>query len=478
MSSRAAAIGVLMFASFMDLIDTTIVNVALPTMRSDLGASGAQLQWIVGGYTLALAVLLVTGGRIGDVFGRRTVFITGVLGFTAASLSAGMSETAGALVAARVAQGAFAALMVPQLISTIQVLYAPKERAAVFGAVGAVSGMAAVIGPLLGGWLVTADYFGLGWRSVFVINVPIGIVLAMLALRLVPQTRPVRRSRLDLTGVAVATVGLLLLVYPLIEGQQHGWPAWVWLMIAAAALVLAGFAWLQRRTERRDGSALLPMHLFANRGFSAGLVTQASFQAALVGLALVVTIYLQAGLGFSPIRAGLVFLPFSIGAILGTAIAVPLGVRLGKVVPFAGGLLQAAGVGWLARVIGEQGDHLGHWALTLPFAITGVGLALTVIPLIDIALSRVPASDAGPASGTYSTIQQVGAALGVAIIGSVFFSSVAGFTPAGLRHALETAAWWVAGGYLFAAAATLMLPSRAAVRAHAEAEQGQGVLVD
>jgi EmrB/QacA subfamily drug resistance transporter len=478
MSRRGIAVGVLLFASFMDLVDATIVNVALPTMRSDLDASPAQLEWIVGGYTLALAVLLVTGGRLGDVLGRRTVFVIGVVGFTLASLGAAVAGDADLLVVARVVQGGFAAMMVPQLLSTIQVMYEPKERAAIFGVVGAVMGTAAVIGPLLGGWLVTSDIAGLGWRTIFLINVPIGVVLAAMAIRLVPDTRAERARGIDVAGLVLATSALLLLVYPLVEGRQLGWPTWVWAMFAASAVVMALFVVVERRVERRDGSSLLPMHLFADRGYSAGLVAQATFQAAMVGLVLVLTIYVQTGLGFSAIDAGLMLVPFSLGAFVGTGISAPFGTRIGKAIPFLGALFQAGGTIWLAQLISDQGDDLGRWSVALPLGVAGVGLGLLVVPLIDIALATVPLRDAGAASGAYSTIQQVGAALGVAIIGAVFFDVVdERFTPVALRDGVGAASWWVAGGYLVCAAATLLLPDRRAVQQHTAEQDAIGITV-
>jgi EmrB/QacA subfamily drug resistance transporter len=466
-SHRAIATSILMFAAFMDLLDVTIVNVALPAIRTDLDASPAHLEWILGGYTLAFAVLLITGGRLGDIFGRQRIFVLGVAGFTAASLVACLSGNGEVLVAARVVQGAFAAMMVPQLLSTVQVLYAPKERAGIFGMVGAVSGTAAVIGPLLGGWLITSNAFGLGWRSIFLINIPVGIALVVLALKYVPNTRSERATRLDLPGVVLATAGVFMLVFPLIEGRQQGWPAWIWAMFAASAIVLALFVANQAKTDRETGSALLPMHLFANKGFTAGLVTQTTFQGAMAGLALTLVIYVQSGLGFSAIHAGLVLLPFSLGAFVGVGISAPLGLRLGKVIPLAGALAQAVGVWWLAQVVSSKGDGFGGWDGTPPMLLAGIGLGLLVVPLIDIALATVPTDDAGAASGTYSTFQQLGAALGIAIIGAVFFNAVGdAFTSESLRSGLEVASRWLVGGYLLCAASTLFLPGRDAVLEH------------
>jgi len=469
-----------MFAAFMDLLDVTIVNVALPAIRSDLDASPAHLEWILGGYTLTFAVLLITGGRLGDIFGRQRIFVIGVAGFTIASLAACLSGNGETLVAARIVQGGFAALMVPQLLSTVQVMYAPKERANVFGIVGAVSGTAAVVGPLLGGWLITSDAFGVGWRSIFLINIPVGIVLIALALKYVPNTVSERATRLDLPGVVLATAGVFLLVFPLIEGREQGWPAWIWAMFGAAAVVLAAFVANQRRTERLTQSSLLPMHLFGNRGFAAGIVTQAAFSAAMAGFVLTLVIYVQSGLGFSAIHSGLVLLPFSLGAFVGVGISAPLGLKLGKVVPFAGAICQAAGIWWLARIVADQGAGFGGWDSTPPLLLAGTGLGLLVVPLIDIALSTVATDDAGAASGTYSTFQQLGSALGIAIIGAVFFHVVGdSFTESGLRDGFTESSWWAVGGYLLSAAATLFLPDCNAVQRHAQeqAELLEGELV-
>ncbi len=467
---RAVATAVLIFAAFMDLIDATIVNVALPSIRTDLDGSPAQLEWVVSAYLLAFAMLLVTGGRLGDIYGRRRIFVTGVVGFTVFSLAAALAPTATVLVATRVGQGAFAALMVPQLLSSIQVMYSPKERPAVFGAVGAVSGLAAVVGPLLGGWLVTADLWGTGWRAIFAINLPVGVIIAIAALALVPSSTSERPLTLDLPGVVLATTGVFLLTFPLVQGRERGWPWWIWAMLVGSALVLAVFVRYQSRRERRDGSSLLPMRLFANRGFTAGLVVQSSFQFSLVAFSLTMTIYLQTGLGFTAIGAGLAFLPFSLGAFVGTGIAVPLGVRLGRVIVLVGALTLSGATWWTARAITAQGPLLSGWDLAPVMAVAGVGLGLLVVPLVDIALATVSPGDAGAASGAYSTLQQSGAALGVAVVGVVFFDVIGiTFTQARLQDAIVAASWVPIIGYLVCAAATLLLPSRAQVKDRVDA---------
>jgi EmrB/QacA subfamily drug resistance transporter len=466
---RGLAMGVLIFASFMDLMDATIVNVALPSISAELGASGAQLEWVVGSYLLAFAALMITGGRLGDMVGRRRVFVLGVIGFTAGSALACLAPTIGVLLAARVAQGAGAAMMVPQVLSSLQALYAPRERAPMYGTIGAVSGLSAVIGPVLGGWLVTSDAFGIGWRSIFLINLPIGLVLVVLAFRWVPETRSEHPLRLDPLGLTLSTLGLLGIVYALVEGRQQDWAWWIWAVAAAGVVLLAAFVLQQRRRERRAGSALLPMRLFSDRGFSAGLVTQGTFQGSLAGFALALTIYVQTGLGWSAIHAGLTLLPFSLGAFVGTGISVPLGTKLGKVVMVTGALLQSAATVWVMATVRAQADAVSTWDLAPALVMSGVGLGLLVVPLVDVALATIPTTEAGAASGTYGTVQQVGAALGVAITGTVFFSVVGtSYEADSLRAGLVAACWVAAAGYALAAIASLLLPSRAQVVAHHE----------
>jgi EmrB/QacA subfamily drug resistance transporter len=466
---RGLAMGVLIFASFMDLLDATIVNVALPSIRTDLGASGAQLEWTVGGYLLAFAVLMITGGRLGDIFGRKRLFVIGVVGFTIGSLLACVAPTIGVLLLARVVQGGFAAMMVPQMLSSLQALYSSRERAAMLGIVGAVSGLSAVIGPVLGGWLVSSDVFGMGWRSIFLINLPLGVALVVLALQWVPDTRSDHPLRLDPLGLVLATAGLLGLVFALVEGRQEDWADWIWGVGTAGLVALAAFVVQQVRRERVNGSALLPMRLFSDRGFSAGLVTQGAFQGSLAGFALVLTIYVQTGLGWSAMHAGVTLLPFSLGAFVGTGISVPLGMRLGKVVMVAGAAMQSAATVWVLATVHYRADGLSTWDLVPALVVAGIGLGMLVVPLVDVALATVPTNEAGAASGAYGTVQQVGAALGVAVVGTVFFSVVGtSYDAASLRAGLVAACWVAAGGYALSALASLLLPSREQVHAHQE----------
>jgi len=323
---------------------------------------------------------------------------------------------------------------------------------------------------VLGGWLVSSDAFGIGWRSIFLINLPVGAVLVVLALRWVPDTRSDQPLRLDPVGLVLATTGLLGVVYALIEGRQQDWATWIWAVGAGGLLLLAAFVLQQVRRERTTGSALLPMRLFADRGFSAGLVTQGAFQGSLAGFALALTVYVQTGLGWSAVHAGLTLLPFSLGAFVGTGVSVPLGMKLGKVVMVVGAVLQSAATVWVLAVVHGQTDGLSTWDLMPALVVCGIGLGLLVVPLVDVALATIPTAEAGAASGTYGTVQQVGAALGVAITGTVFFGVVGtSYDAASLRSGLIAACWVAAGGYALSAVASLLLPSRSQVHAHQEA---------
>lgn len=469
---RGAALGVLIFASFMDLLDTTIAQVALPAIGADLGATPAQLEWTLSAYLLAFAVLLVTGGRLGDRVGRRTVFLIGVGGFTLASLAASAAWSGDVLVAARVLQGGFAGLMVPQLLSTLQALYEPHERAAMVGIVGGVSGLAAVVGPLLGGWLVTADVAGLGWRAVFLVNVPVGIAIVVLAALLVPDTRSPRPPALDPASVVLASAAVFAVLFPVIEGRSLGWPAWGWAMLAAGLALVGLVAVLQRRREAAGRAALLPPRLFRDRGFAAGVVVQAAFQGAMNAVTVILLIYVQVGLAFTALGAGTSLLPFSLGAFVGVAAAVPLTPRLGRTLLLVGAVVQCAGVLAVMAIVAAAGPALTGWTIAVPLAAMGAGLSLLIVPLVDVALATVPTADAGAASGVYSTFQQVGAAVGIAVSGAVFFGVVGtDLTRAGLERGFLAAAWTSVAGYALAALATLLLPDRRAVRAHLAAER-------
>jgi len=472
MKYRWLAVAVLLVASFMDLLDTTIVNVALPSIQDELNASSSQLVWIVSGYVLSFAVLLITSGRLGDRYGRKTIFNLGVFGFTLASIGCAFAQTAEGLVISRIVQGAFSAVMIPQVLSIIQVLFKPKERAAVFGLTGAVAGLAAVAGPLVGGLLVSGDAFGLGWRSIFVINVPVGILLLIASFAFVPNSKSEKPVTLDIRGVSLIIAALVLIIYPLIQGREQGWPLWIWLMLASSPVLIAGFVALQNHEERKGGMALIPPSLFRNRGFSAGVVTSFLALSSIGAFFLVLVLYLQTGLGFSAIDAGVATLPFSIGAFLGSGIAVPLAPRLGKFLIVIGAVFQLVGYFLVKQVIVDQGDTLVGIDLIVPMALAGIGLTLILVPLNDLSLAQTDVENAGAASGVLNTFQQVGGAIGVAIVSVVFFDVVgANFSPAGLRDGFGLAILVPLVSVALTGLSSFLLPSVAQMAAYNKAAE-------
>jgi EmrB/QacA subfamily drug resistance transporter len=421
MEKRAAATVVLMVAMFMDLMDSTITNVALPAIGADLGATPVQLEWTIAGYVIAFATLLITGGRMGDIFGRRRVFVIGVLGFTLASLFAALSPSAGVLVASRVIQGAFAGIMVPQVLSSVQVMFKPEERGPILGIVGALSALGAISGLVFGGWLVTADLFGLGWRSIFLVNIPVGVLVVAAALLIVPESRSERPLRLDPVGVALGALGVFLVVFPLTDGRAAGWAWWIWAMLASAPFVIAAFVWQQRGMLSTGGSALLPLPLFADRGFAGGLLVQVLSSAGNGGYALILLFYVQGALGFTALSAGLTLLPIALGSMIATPLALFLTKKLGRRAVLLGGAIQAGAFAWVMLTIGSAGTSLSGWNLAPALAAAGAGMMILIMPQTSIALETVPTADAGAASGTLTTFGQAGMVLGVAVAGATFF---------------------------------------------------------
>ena len=471
--SRAVGVAVLLVATFMDLLDTTIVNVGLPSIRRDLDASDSQVEWIVSGYVLSFAVGLITAGRLGDAVGRKRVFLSGVAGFTAASLLAGVAASAEVLVAARFVQGAFAAAMVPQVLSIIQVLFAPRERAGVLGAFGAVNGAAAVAGPLLGGLLITYDVAGLDWRGTFLINLPIGLALLVLGARSIPESRSPEPVRFDPLGVTLLTGSLLLVVFALIEGRPHDWAWWVWTLLVVGLVLGAAFAALQRHEELAGRAPLVPPSLLRDRGDAAGVLTVFAFFAASASFFLILTIYLQVGLRFSPLHAALSVLPFSLAAFVASGASVPLVDRLGKWLVLGGCLGLAAATVWLGQSVHAHGDDLSAAGIVGPTILGGASLALAVVPLFDVALAGADPGAAGAASGVLGTFDQIGSALGIAVVGVVFFGVIGtDFSSGSVRDALITGLRVPVVALLAAAAASLLLPSTDAVRAHKAATEG------
>ncbi|MEU9922373.1 MFS transporter [Streptomyces griseoluteus] len=448
---RWIALAIVMTAAFMDLVDVTIVNIAIPSIQRDEGASFSQIQWITAGYALAFAAGLITGGRLGDIYGRRRLFLLGVGGFTLASALCGFAVDPAMLVSARILQGGMAAMMVPQVLSIVHATFPAHERGKVFGLFGGVVGLGAVSGPLLGALLTEWNLFGLQWRPIFLINLPVGIAAVLLGRRFISESRAPRALKLDLVGVALVTLGLLMLLYPLTRGRELGWPLWGHLLMAGSLPVFAALVAYERRKAARDGSPLVELSLFRVRSFAAGIAVQTVFGVALGVFFLVWTLYMQIGLGWSVLRAGLTGVPFSLAVSTAAALSVQFLVpRFGRKVLQAGALTMGLGVLLYIWESDRYGLAIASSQMALPLVVMGVGMGLIVAPLTDAVLSEVPREHAGSASGLINTVQQMGNALGLGLVSVVFFGQIADrLTPAQVGPAFvgafQHALWWVAG---------------------------------
>ena len=444
--TRWVALAVVLIAGFMQLVDISIVNVAIPSIQRDLDATYAQIQWVLAGYQLAFAVMLITGGRLGDIFGRKRLFMTGMAGFTLASALCGLAQSPGMLIGSRVLQGLMGAVMFPQILSVIQVTFPPRERAGAFGMFGATIGLATITGPLVGGLLIQGDLLGLQWRPIFLVNVPIGVLALAAAARYLIESRAPRALRLDPVGVAIVTAGLLLLVYPLVQGRDLDWPLWTFLSMAAAVPVLAIFAVYERHKKRLDGSPLIDLDLFRQRSFVPGLAVAGIFFMGIPAFFLTFSLWLQIGLGFSALHAGLTGIPFAVGSALASAASVRLAPALGRRILSVGALLLVTGMAALIWTVGRYGGAVHSWQLIPALLVCGLGLGSVVAPLVNVVLAGIRGQDAGAASGVLTTVQQVGGAVGVAVIGVIFFgllgsqaAGVADDVIGGLRADLQAA---------------------------------------
>ena len=421
---RWLTLTILLLAAFMNLLDVSIVNIAIPSIQRDLQASYADVQWALAGYTLAYALVLITGGRLGDTFGRKRLFLIGVTGFTIMSALCGAAQSPGQLIAFRVVQGAMGAIMVPQVLAVIQVIFPPAERIKALAGFGVTAGLGTISGPLIGGLLIQHNLWGLDWRPIFLINVPVGIIAVAASAVLVRESRAPSPPKLDPVGVGLVSAALLLLLYPLVQGRQLGWPAWTFVSMAASVPVFALFVWYERAKERRDGSPLVPMRLFGERGFSAGMAIAVTFFMGIASFGLVLTLFLQLGLGFTPLHAGLTFLPFSVGVLISSGAAARLAPRFGRGVTMAGALIIAAGMAGIIATTHHYGPAVTTWELVPSLVGVGLGLGSVIAPLADVVLARVPKQDAGAASGVFNTGLQLGNSIGIALIGVIFFGII------------------------------------------------------
>jgi EmrB/QacA subfamily drug resistance transporter len=407
----------------MVVLDFFIVNVALPSIQSGLQASSSAIEWIVAGYGLTSAVFLITSARLGDRLGRRRVFSLGLALFTVSSAGCGLAPSPGTLVLGRLIQGCAGALLMPNVLSLIGVLYDGADRARALSAYGMTMGLAAVSGQLIGGVLVQANIAGLGWRSCFLINVPVGALAVVYAARVIPESRVPDSGRVDWLGTALVTAGLTAIVLPLVEGRQHGWPLWTWLSLAAAPVILGAFALSQRRLSQRGGSPLVTPALFAQPGFTAGLVAQLVFWCGQASFFLVLSLYLQLGRGLSALDSGLMLTILAVAYLAASLRAPALTERHGRRVLAVGALTLAGGHAVLLATVATIGVGGSVAALVPGMVLVGAGMGLGITPLATIIMTGMRPEHAGATSGVLATMQNVGNALGVAVIGVVFFGA-------------------------------------------------------
>ncbi len=425
-----AGLAVVLLAMFMSQVDMFIVNVAAPQIQGGLRADFGQMQFVIDGYVIAYAAGMVTGGRLGDRVGRKRVFQYGVAAFTLTSLLCALAPSANTLIAARVLQGLSAAVMTPQVLSIIRAVFrAERDRAHAIGAYGAAIGAGVIAGLVGGGLLLSADVAGLGWRLIFLINVPIGLAILAAAVPAVRENRSAGTPGLDLVGVLLTAVLLPLLLIPLTVGPSKGWPWWCQVGVALALATAVAFLAWERGLERRGGGPLLPARLLRAKGFPLSMAAVVTFFAGNAGLFLVLTYHLQSGLRLTAMAAGLVFVPLGAGFIAASALCRPLAARFGIGISVAGGLIMAVSLCAVPAVTGRE-TSLQAWLLGAVMGVSGFGQGLVVAPLVDTVLARVHPDDAGAGSGVLNTVTQAGMALGVAVIGALY-QSLLGTNPHG-----------------------------------------------
>ncbi|MGW2524668.1 MFS transporter [Streptomyces sp. NPDC001617] len=428
-----SAVGVLILlaGAFLPIMDFFITNVALPSIDSSLHASAASLQLVIAGYGVAYAALLVLGGRLGDRYGRHRLFLAALIGFVLASLACGLAPSVGVLIAARIVQGATAALLVPQVLATFHHTLEGERKAHALALYGATSGIAAVVGQLVGGLLVSADIAGTSWRPIFLVNVPIGLVVLLVAARIVPATRSEHPVGVDLPGTVLFAATLVALLVPLTEGHSLGWPWWTSMLLALAVVLGAVTYAVEKRAERRGEVPLLPPSLLRLPSMSRGLLMVLAFSIGFGAFMFVFALTVQDGLHADALHGGLAILPMALLFFAGSVLAPRLISRFGRAAMSTGALLQLAGLAWLVAVLLMDWPHVSLWAMAAPLALAGAGQSMLFAGLFRSVLADVPAHLGGIGSGTLITLQQSGLALGVATVGTLYI----GLAPHGVSHA-------------------------------------------
>jgi EmrB/QacA subfamily drug resistance transporter len=454
---------VVITSSVMDLLDSTIAQTAAPAIHRNLGGSYASLEWITAAYTLAMSATLLLGSRLGDAFGRRRVLLVGMAGFIVASVLCALAPSSSALIAGRAVQGALAAIMVPQGFGLIRDLFGDDGQQKAFGVFGPVMGLAAVAGPLLGGGLVDLDVLGTGWRAIFLVNVPIGLVAIAAGRRYLPRVAPTAPGlRLNAGSVLLAMAGSVALVYPLIEGRSLGWPAWSFGLVAAGAVTLAVFAAQQRRHARQGRTPLVEPSILRRRPYVAGLAVVVGFIGAMGGMMIALNVMFQVGLGFSPLACGVATVAIPVAAIGGSITSSALLARIGRGTMQIGIVTMAVGLLVVDLVMRSASGGLTAWELAGPLAIAGFGMGMVFVPMFDVILAGVAPHQVGSASGLLESVQQLAMSLGIAVVGTVLFGALgSGHGPAAFVGAADHALLVAVAFLVAAGAAVLWLPKHA-----------------
>ena len=409
-------------AMIMNLLDSTIVNVAAPAIQSDLGLSDSALEWIAAAYTLAIAVGLMTGGRLGDRFGRKQMLMIGLIAFVTTSVACAVAWSPEALVTARVLQGLSAALVTPQCFGLIREIFGPANMGKACAALGPVIGLSTVAGPAVAGLLMDWNVLGTGWRALFLINVPIGVFALLVGARVLPAGRRSDTVRLDARGTVLLAVVAFLLVFPIVDGRTLGWPAWIFGVLAAAVPMLALFVAQQRRRVASGRSPLFETSVLRKRSYVSGVVFVLVFFAAIVGFGLTVGLFLQLGLGFSPLKAALLQVALSVGAFLGSGVGAWAATAVGRPILHVGLAIMAVGTLVLFFCLRGSGGDVGWLTLTPGLGVFGLGMGMIFVPLFSIVLGEIDDHEVGSASGLLESLQQLGASLGVAVLATLFFA--------------------------------------------------------
>ncbi len=427
------ALSVLLIGMFMSLLDATIVNVALPTIKTSFDANEATLSWIISGYALAFGLALIPAGRVGDRFGHKWVFFTGLALFTVASLACGLAADSTQLIIARIVQGLAGGIYLPAVTAFIQILFKGKVRGKAFAIMGAVIGVSSALGPIVGGLLIEAFGEKNGWRYVFDVNVPIGIIALVAAVFLLPKGSALDAKAsggIDFVGLTLLAGGLVAILVPLIEGQTVGWKPWTYISLVGGALLIVLFALWELWYTKRGKSPLVPPHLFSHPAFTGGTILALVYFAAFTSIFFSISILWQTGLGHSALESGLVSIPFAVGSIIGSSQSNRLTARLGRSVLVLGVALVAIGLGVVCfQFFTIAAADLNNWDLLLPLLVAGIGSGFFIAPNAQFIVATVDSQEAGAASGVIGTMQRLGSAIGIAVIGSVFFGTLTVASP-------------------------------------------------